>query len=86
LSCYLQWFKDNHRYLSAHDGSKDFWIIGGARLILGTLDILDEIWVNRIRGRYDCDTFLPIEEINAAFASTDEIHDGDLSITKFIRR
>jgi len=39
--------------------SQDVWIIGGAKLVKGLLDIIDEFHLSRIPGSYDCDTFLP---------------------------
>ena len=39
--------------------SQDVWIIGGAKLVKGLLDIIDEFHLSRIQGSYDCDTFLP---------------------------
>ena len=38
--------------------SRDVWIIGGAKLVKGLLDIIDEFHLSRIQGSYDCDTFL----------------------------
>ena len=38
--------------------SQDVWIIGGAKLVKGLLDIIDEFHLSRIQGSYDCDTFL----------------------------
>ena len=38
--------------------SHDVWIIGGAKLVKGLLDIIDEFHLSRIQGSYDCDTFL----------------------------
>lgn len=39
---------------------KDVWIIGGAQLFQSTLPFVDEIWVSRIQGTYECDTFFEI--------------------------
>ena len=50
------------------DMTDDVWIIGGARLIADSLDIIDEIWLSRISGTYDCDTFLPRDLIETAFS------------------
>jgi len=38
--------------------SQDVWIIGGAKLVKGLLDIIDEFHLSRIQGSYNCDTFL----------------------------
>ena len=43
------------------------WIIGGAKLVESCLDIIDEVWLSRISGTYDCDTFLPRSLIEEKF-------------------
>jgi len=43
------------------------WIIGGARLLADSLNIIDELYISRIKGIYDCDTFLPKELIQEKF-------------------
>jgi len=49
-----------------YGGIDDVWIIGGSQLLLGCLDVVDEIWLSRISGTYECDTYLPRDfiEIN----------------------
>ena len=41
--------------------SQDYpvWIIGGTKLILSCINLIDEFHLSRIKGSYDCDTFLP---------------------------
>lgn len=46
------------------------WIIGGAKLVESCLDIIDEIWLSRISGTYDCDTFMPRSLIEELFTLT----------------
>tara|TARA_R110000851_G_scaffold251161_1_gene403608 strand:+ start:188 stop:670 length:483 start_codon:yes stop_codon:yes gene_type:complete len=48
-----------------HDGAK--WIIGGADLVTQCLPIIDEFYLTRIIGDYDCDTFLPMNKIKTEF-------------------
>ncbi len=43
------------------------WIIGGPSLIEQTLGIIDEFYISRIPGKYDCDTFLPLTKIQTLF-------------------
>lgn len=43
------------------------WVIGGAEIIRQTLDVIDEFYISRIPGDYDCDTFLPLEDIENNF-------------------
>ncbi len=64
----------------------DVWIIGGARLITDSLDIIDEIWLSQIKGTYDCDTFLPVTLIQELFTLTSSQREGELYIDKWSRR
>lgn len=86
LSCYLGWFRDNHEYLGSHDGSKDMWIIGGARLFESTLDMVSEIWLSNIQGIYDCDVFLPKDRVQQQFTVGSVSSIDGLTITKWVRR
>ena len=43
------------------------WIIGGPNIIEQTLGIIDEFYISRIPGEYECDTFLPLMKINTIF-------------------
>ena len=52
------------------------WIIGGPNIIEQTLGVIDEFYISRIPGTYDCDTFLPIQDIENTFTRTwSEDHD-----------
>lgn len=46
---------------------QDVWVIGGSQLVEGLLPIIDEIWLSRIPGTYDCDVFLPRETIESRY-------------------
>ena len=46
------------------------WIIGGPNIINQTLDIIDEFYLSRIPGEYNCDTFLPLDKIEKLFDKT----------------
>lgn len=48
-------------------GAEDIWIIGGAELVKSCLPIIDELWLNNVGGDYNCDVFLPKEEIAQRF-------------------
>ena len=39
------------------------WIIGGAKLLLALMPIIDELHLSRMHNTYNCDTFLPEDEI-----------------------
>ena len=47
---------------------ENVWIVGGAKLIEGLLSIIDELHLSRIRGKYDCDTFLPVSLIEENYS------------------
>lgn len=53
---------------------QDVWIIGGAKLVMGLFSIIDEFHLSRIRGSYDCDTFLPSTLIEENFTLTESGH------------
>jgi dihydrofolate reductase len=64
----------------------DVWVIGGAKLVADSLDILDEIWLNNVGKDYNCDTFLSQENITTHFdiGSTELTSFG--IITKWIKK
>jgi dihydrofolate reductase len=43
------------------------WIIGGPKVIEQTLGVIDEFYLSRIPGTYDCDTYLPLKKIETLF-------------------
>ena len=52
--------------------SQDYpvWIIGGTKLILSCINLIDEFHLSRIKGSYDCDTFLPASLIEENYSLT----------------
>jgi dihydrofolate reductase len=53
------------------------WVIGGPNIVEQTLGVIDEFYISRIPGEYECDTFLPLGKINALFERTwSEAHPG----------
>lgn len=64
---------------------QNVWIIGGAKLLESTLDIVEEIWLSRINGVYDCDTFLPKDRIIEEFEMYERYFDGGLTTEKYTR-
>ena len=52
------------------------WVIGGAKLVKALMPIIDELWLSRIVGVYDCDTHLPEDDILKNY----ELVDIDTSI------
>ena len=67
----------------AIDMVENVWIIGGAQLISSSLSIVDEIWLSRIDGSYNCDTFLPKEMIETTFEMYSSQREGDVWIDKW---
>jgi dihydrofolate reductase len=64
----------------------DVWIIGGAKLLEDSLDIIDELWLNDVGNDYECDTFLPKREITRQFEpSSVEIKSFGI-ITKWVKK
>ena len=43
------------------------WVIGGPNIIEQTLGVIDEFYLSRIPGSYDCDTHLPMKKIETLF-------------------
>jgi len=43
------------------------WVIGGPKVVEQTLDVIEEFYISRIPGSYDCDTHLPLEAIEDQF-------------------
>ena len=53
------------------------WVIGGPNIVEQSLGVIDEFYLSRIPGEYECDTFLPLGKINALFERTwTEEHPG----------
>jgi dihydrofolate reductase len=60
------------------------WLIGGAKLFEDSIEMIDEVWLSRISGVYDCDTFLPknlIEQYYVLYSS--EQDENGLHIEKW---
>ena len=49
---------------------KTIWIIGGPNIIEQTLGVVEEFYLSRIPGKYDCDGFLSLEKIENIFEKT----------------
>ena len=60
---------------------QDIWIIGGAQLLKGCLPIIEEIWVSRIQGVFDCDTFIEIDTQHFGLNTSERL--GSLLIEKY---
>lgn len=63
--------------LSSLNEMNNIWIIGGAKLITGLIDLIEEFHLSRINGNFNCDTFLPFDLIKDKFVlSKVDIIDG----------
>jgi dihydrofolate reductase len=81
VECYtLDQFKSTYSFMS-----QPIWIIGGAQLLESSLDIIEEIWLSRIKGTYKCDTFLPKDQILKKFEKYEHYFDGELTTEKYRR-
>ena len=74
-------YKRQHKYIKGElakkiqavdeeNKNKVVWIIGGPNIINQTLEIIDEFYLSRIPGNYNCDTFLPLKKIEQIFEKT----------------
>jgi len=77
---------DLRRRLSSMDSDQDVWIIGGARLIEGMMDYIDEFHLSQINGTYNCDTFLPSTLIQENYSLTSSQFQGDVYVDIWSKR
>ena len=61
-------------------------IIGGAQLIHDCLNTIDELWLSRIEGSYNCDAVLPVESILEQFVLDSVGPETDVYIEKWVRK
>lgn len=70
-----------------YSGIDDLWIIGGAQLFESCIPIIDEVYLSRIEGDYDCDVFLPKWKLMRNFTlDTQQFTKENLYIQKWIKR
>lgn len=62
---------------------QDVWVIGGAQLVEGLLPIIDEIWLSRIKGDFECDTFLPVDLIEGTYTLYSSQLEGSVYVDKW---
>ena len=65
---------------------QNVWVIGGAKLVESLMPIIDEIWLSRIQGTYDCDTFLPRTKIEENYSLVDSGKQGEVYIDVWRQR
>lgn len=59
------------------------WIIGGCQLIENSLPLIDEFWLSRIQGTYDCEVFLPRTLIELAYELHSSEREGEVYVDKW---
>lgn len=64
---------------------QNVWVIGGAQLVHGLYTIIEEIWLSRISGKFDCDTFLPVDIIEGSYSLISSQREGDVYVDKWKR-
>lgn len=66
-----------------YGGIDDVWIIGGAQLLEACLPVVDEIWLSRISGTYECDTYLPKAVIELSYELYSGEQEDDVYVEKW---
>jgi dihydrofolate reductase len=62
--------------LAQRHAGRFIWVIGGAKVLEQSLGVIDELYLSKIPGCFECDTFLPIRKIDTLFnVEWEEIHD-----------
>ena len=49
---------------------KTIWVIGGPNIIEQTIGSIEEFYLSRIPGKYNCDGFLSLDNIETLFTKT----------------
>lgn len=58
--------------LSKEYSDTTVWVIGGPNIVEQSLASIDEFYISRIPGDFDCDTHLPMKKIETLFSKTFE--------------
>lgn len=61
------------------------YIIGGAKLLDSTLDIIDELYISRIQGVYTCDTYFKKYLTQFKESESHSYYDKNLYIEKWVK-
>lgn len=62
--------------LKERHAGRFIWLIGGAKVIEQSLGVIDEFYLSKIPGIFECDTFLPMRKIDTLFeVDWEEAHD-----------
>lgn len=66
-------------YLTSLSKSNTVFVIGGANLFTQLIDQIQVLHLTRISGNYDCDTFLPLDQIQEKFLCVDRYQVNNLT-------
>ena len=64
----------------------DIYVIGGPNVIEQTLGVIEEFYISRIHGEYDCDTFLPLDKIEELFELAEEEEHSEVTFQTWRKR
>lgn len=64
----------------------DVYVIGGTKIIEQTLGVIEEFYISRIPGEYDCDTFLPLSKIETLFELVEEEKHDEVTFQTWRKR
>lgn len=71
-------------YLDSID--RDIWVIGGAQLLNSVIDNIEELWISRIQGTYNCDTHISFDSNKFILFERLSYFDSRLFIEKYKRQ
>lgn len=78
---FLQDYKDNSKQAGVMRGS-DIWVIGGAGLFAGTINLADELYLTQLNGDYNCTKFFPEYDKDFELVSqTEPITENDITFS-----
>tara|TARA_X000000368_G_scaffold81681_1_gene61568 strand:- start:5786 stop:6274 length:489 start_codon:yes stop_codon:yes gene_type:complete len=62
--------KSELKHLKEEYNNKTIWVIGGPSIIEQTIESIEEFYLSRIPGEYNCDDFLSLDKVEALFKKT----------------
>ena len=73
MDIWMQSVDDALEYYKIYAGNKELFIIGGAKVYEQCLDKVDRWYVTEINKRYECDSYLDLDNIKTKFKNKIEI-------------
>lgn len=65
---------------------RPIFILGGFRMFVEGIRLVNHIFMTIVQGRYDCDRFFPVQLLNKRFDIVDGTQNGNLSFVTYQRR